>query len=250
MTIAETYRTVRAVLRSLNIYYRGSEQRRALDRHYGQFVGHGDLVFDIGAHVGDRVGAFLRLGARVVAVEPQPAMVATLRLLYGRRPQVAIEAVAVGRRSGAVEFSINMDNPTVSTASKAFVAAAAGAPGWEGQVWTKAITVPLTTLDALIARHGMPSFIKIDIEGFEAEALAGLSQPVAALSFEFTTIQRDVALACIARCGALGFRHYQAALGESQMFVFDCWQGASEIACWLANLPTEANSGDIYAIVN
>ena len=71
--------------------------------------------------------------------------------------------------------------------------AADGAPGWEGQAWTRAIRVPVTTLDALIARHGMPTFIKIDVEGFEEEALAGLARPPRALSFEFTTIQRDVA---------------------------------------------------------
>src|SRR5690349_5060195 len=108
MTVAEAYRTVRAVLRSLNIYYGGSERRRAMDRFYGQFVRRGDLIFDVGAHVGDRVAAFLRLGARVIAVEPQPAMVRTLRLLYGRRSRVAIEAVAVGRCSGAVELRLNV----------------------------------------------------------------------------------------------------------------------------------------------
>ena len=44
-----------------------------------QFVRPGDLVFDVGAHVGDRIAAFRRLGARVVAVEPQPALVRTLQ---------------------------------------------------------------------------------------------------------------------------------------------------------------------------
>jgi FkbM family methyltransferase len=218
-----------------------------MDRLYGQLVRPGDLVFDVGAHVGDRVGSFRRLGARVVAVEPQPPLVTTLRLLYGFDRKVTIEPVAIGRDSGTVTLKLNIDNPTVSTASEDFVRAADGAPGWENQVWNATIRVPLTTLDALIEQHGQPAFIKIDVEGFEAEALGGLSRPVKALSFEFTTIQRDVAFACLARCTALGYRRYKAALGESQTFVQAQWQPVEDIARWLKELPVEANSGDIYA---
>ena len=198
----ESWRTMRGVVRSLRIYYGDRERRAAMDRLYGPFVKAGDLVFDIGAHVGDRVAVFRRLGARVVAVEPQPALIRTLKLLYGRDRAVAIEPVAVGRSAGTLELKLNVDNPTVSTASEAFREAADGAPGWEGQAWTRTIRVPVTTLDALIARHGTPAFIKIDVEGSEAEALAGLTRPSPALSFEFTTIQRDVAEACIERCAS------------------------------------------------
>jgi len=240
-------RSTGGILRSLRIYYGDRRRRGAMDALYGRFVRPGDLVFDIGAHVGDRIAVFRRLGARVVAVEPQPALVRTLKLLYGRDSDVTIEATAVGREAGTVALKINPDNPTVSTASTAFIAAADGAPGWQGQAWTRSIDVPIATLDELIARHGVPAFAKIDVEGFEAEALMGLSRPLPALSFEFTTIQRDVAFACLLRCQALGSFRYNAALGESQELVHATWLSADAIGSWLATLPIEANSGDIYA---
>ena len=241
-------RAARATFRSLRIYYADKGRTAAMDRLYGGFVRPGDLVFDVGAHVGDRVASFRRLGARVVAVEPQPAMVRALRLLYGLSESIAVEAVAVGREPGRARMLINADNPTVSSVSPAFVEAARDAPGWETQRWNETIDIDVTTLDELIARHGIPAFIKLDVEGFEAEALCGLSHPVHALSFEFTTIQRNVALACIERCVAMGYTRFNAALGESQALVGE-WIDAGDVTRWLIELPQSANSGDIYAVV-
>src|SRR5262249_56189247 len=130
------------------------------------------------------------VGAGGVAVEPQPVLVKTLNLLYGRDRAVAIEPVAIGRSAGMLEFSLNVDNPTVSTASDAFRKAADGAPGWEGQAWSRTIDVPVMTLDMLVARHGAAAFIKIDVEGSESEALAGLTCPSPPLSLDFPPILR------------------------------------------------------------
>jgi FkbM family methyltransferase len=246
--MSDDERTRRGIERSLRIYYDDQRDTAAMDALYGRFVKAGVLVFDIGSHVGDRIAAFRRLGARVIACEPNPSLVPTLRRLYGHDNMVMLEPVAVGAAAGEIDMRINTDNPTVSTASTDFVQASQGATGWEGQHWDKRIKVPITTLDALIARHGMPAFMKIDVEGFEAEALAGLTQPVAALSFEFTTIQRDVARACVARCEKLGYVRYNAALGESQTMVHDDWQDAEAIMRWLDGLPMSANSGDVYAV--
>jgi len=243
----QALRTARGVWRSLRIYYGGRERRAAMDRLHAQFVKDGDLAFDIGAHVGDRVASFRRLGARVIAVEPQPALVATLRLIHGLERDVRIEAAAVGAESGRLDLRINIDNPTISTASADFVNAARDADGWQGQHWERTIGVPVTTLDALIGKYGRPSFIKIDVEGFEEEVLRGLSAAVPALSFEFTTIQRDVARRCIARCVELGYAQFNAALGESQRFIAAEWRSAESLRAWLDALPHEANSGDIYA---
>jgi FkbM family methyltransferase len=241
------FRTAYGVLRSLRIYYGDRKRAAAMDRLYSRFVQRGDLAFDIGSHVGDRIAAFRRLGARVVAAEPQPALVKVLRWMYRRDRDVTIEPVAAGPSQGTNALRINVANPTVSTLSDDFVNAARDADGWKEQAWTKTLPVKVTTLDALIARHGVPVFIKIDVEGFEADVLAGLTQPIKALSFEFTTILRDVAAACIARCVALGLTRFNAALGESQVMAHDDWVDAEAIGRWLAELPYAANSGDIYA---
>ena len=101
----------------------------------------------------------------------------------------------------------------------------------------------------MIAQYGTPAFTKIDVEGFEHTVLAGLSQPLPVLSFEFTTIQRDVALACLDRLASLGAYGFDVALGESQALTFGHWQSATDMAAHLAGLPHEANSGDVYCVL-
>jgi FkbM family methyltransferase len=238
------------VARSLWIYHlRDRPRHAAMDALYARFVRPGELVFDVGSHVGDRVASFRRLGARVVAIEPQPALHRVLRALFGRSREVTIEPVAVGDSVGTLELHLNLPNPTVATGSPDFIASASDAPGWHGQRWSRRVTVTLTTLDALVARHGAPAFVKVDVEGLEDRVLAGLTRPVPALSFEFTTIQPEVALAALRRCAALGPYRFDAALGESQRLVHGRWLEADEMADWLASLPVEANSGDVYAVL-
>ncbi|TGD97402.1 FkbM family methyltransferase [Methylobacterium nonmethylotrophicum] len=241
--------TAAAIGRSLRIYRGAGAPHAAMDALYRRFVRPGDLVFDVGAHVGDRVAAFRRLGARVVALEPQPGPARALRLLHGRDHDVILVAAAVSDAPGEVVFHLNSANPTVSSASADFVAGAAGAPGWEGQVWDRRITVPATNLDRLVAEHGRPAFVKIDVEGFEERVLAGLSAPLPALSFEFTTIARDVALRCLDRLAGLGPYGFDVALGESQRLTFGRFVGRAEMADFVMGLPVAANSGDVYAVL-
>ena len=239
--------TARGIGRSLRLYHGNRARVARMERLAAAFVEPGDLVIDLGAHVGDRVGAFRRLGARVVAVEPQPGALRVLRLIHGRDPGVTLVPAAAGAREGRARLRLNTDNPTVSTLSDAFVEAARGAPGWRSERWQGEVEVPVVTLDGLIAEHGRPAFAKIDVEGFEAEVLAGLGTPLPALSFEFTTLQRGVALDGLARLATLGPHVFNLSLGETHRLAWGGWVTAEEVARALLDLPDEANSGDVYA---
>jgi FkbM family methyltransferase len=238
-----------ALERSLAVYYGDAARDAAMDALYARFVRRGGLAFDIGAHVGDRTASFRRLGARVVALEPQPLCALAIRAIHGGDTEVTLVQAACGAGEGIIKLHVNSANPTVTTASTDFVRAADGAGGWEGQVWDETVDVAVTSLDALAAAHGRPDFIKIDVEGFEDQVLAGLSTPVPALSFEFTTIQRDIAFRCLDRLEGLGYRRFNVALGESQKLTFEIEVSAKVMRAHLAALPHEVNSGDIYALM-
>lgn len=247
MTSLRTKAHLSAIHRSFDVYYRDTERTARMDRLHAQFVPKGGLAFDIGAHVGDRTGSFLRLGARAVAAEPQPHVFRALRLLYSQCDRAHLHQTAVGAQTGTLALHVNTDNPTITTASPDLIAAAQSAPQWQGQVWDSKIEVPVTTLDTLIAQHGLPDFVKIDVEGYELEVLRGLTKPPATLSFEFTTIQKGVALDCLTQLSGLGAYTFNASLGEDHAFINAVWTDAQTLQAQIKRLSAKANSGDVFA---
>lgn len=233
--------------RSLDVYYRDAARTGRMDQLNAQFVSKGALAFDLGAHVGDRTASFLRLGASVVALEPQPRVFRALRLIHGRNPRAVLLSQAVGAEPGHVDIYVNSKNPTVSTASSDLIDAAKPSPEWAGQIWDTHIKARITTLDHLIATYGRPDFVKIDVEGYELSVLSGLSTPVPALSFEITTIQRDLASACIDRLQSIGSFEFNLSLGEDHALRHAEWMTADQMRAEIVTLPDRANSGDIYA---
>ena len=171
--------------RSVAIYHLIPRRQRRLRSLYSQWLEPGDLVFDIGAHVGNRTRAFAALGCRVVAVEPQPHVAALLRTLAGRIPDVTVVEAAVADRPGRVRLAVSDRTPTVSTITDAWREARGQEAGFAGVEWNRTVEVEATTLDALIAAYGEPAFVKLDVEGGEAAALHGLTVPVKGVSFEY-----------------------------------------------------------------
>lgn len=238
---------IRGLLRSAWIYRADPRFHARARRFYAGFVGPGDLCFDIGAHMGDRVRAFRALGARVVAVEPQPDLVAVLRALHGRDSGVMVLPLAVGAEPGTAQLRINRRNPTLSTLSPDWIAAIGRDPAFPARGWDEVLPVPVTTLDALVAEHGVPAFCKIDVEGFEEAVLAGLSRPLPRLSFEYVAAAGGMAVACVDRLHALGAYAFNLSPGESKRLLFPEWVGRDALVDWLGRLRAGDGSGDVYA---
>ncbi|MEO8467646.1 MAG: FkbM family methyltransferase [Gammaproteobacteria bacterium] len=236
------------VARSVAMYYGIPLRARRLRRFYSQFVTRGSLCFDVGAHAGNRVRCWRQLGAQVVAIEPQPDFVRLLNLLYGRDRHVTVVPIALGREPGHAEIYVSERTPTVTTLSREWVEGVSRDPRFAGVAWSPGKRVELRTIEQLIESFGVPEFVKIDVEGFEAEVLAGLKTPVRGLSFEYLPAARGVAFECIDRLAELGRYRYNWSPGESHRLTEPHWLDSARMRAWLAEQPLDAPSGDVYAV--
>ncbi|GAB4380166.1 MAG: hypothetical protein Kow0075_11310 [Salibacteraceae bacterium] len=194
--------TVKNWLLDKGLYYRWADRRfyshpahqKQLE-FYVQFVGKGQTVFDIGANIGQRSKIFADLGAVVHAFEPQPYCIRHFNSRLGHRKNVHLHPEAVSDKNGTAQLLLSSSH-TLATLSREY-ATGIGKRIFKNEEWNRHIEVPTTTLDLAIEKFGMPSLVKIDVEGHEYSVLRGLSNPVRVITFEFIPGQADKTIGCV-----------------------------------------------------
>ena len=112
---------------------------------YSQFITKGDLVFDIGANTGNRSKVFLKMGAHVVAVEPQEYCVNVLSRSFAGNPEFKFINEGLSKSDGEKELFISPEN-TVSSMSQDWIDSVTKTDKFPGVVWDESIKVKTRTL--------------------------------------------------------------------------------------------------------
>jgi FkbM family methyltransferase len=188
------------------------------------------------------------LGAVVVAVEPQTACAKFLLSVFRDKASVHLVRKALGASVGQAEMLISNAH-AISSLSPDWVRTVTESGRFGECEWSRKETVSIDTLDNLIAQFGRPTFIKIDVEGFEEQVVSGLSTPVGTLSMEFTPEFIESALKCVAHLCRIGNVRFQISLGESMKFALPAWVAADEISGILSDF-SSPEFGDLYARFN
>ena len=190
-------------------------------KFYSSFIKKGDLCFDVGSNLGNRIDPLLQIEAKVLAVEPQKSCYEFLNNKYGDR--IILVTKGLSDKEEVKKFYIS-NVSTNSSFSEEWINAVK-AERFKEYRWDDVAEIEMTTLDKLILEYGVPVFIKIDVEGYELEVLKGLSIPINLISFEYTTPEQTAkAIDCITQIQKANKNiECNYSIGDSMEFELKSW---------------------------
>lgn len=212
---------------------------------YSTFLRPDDLVFDVGANIGNRVESFLEIGCDVIAVEPQQECINILNAKFGSRIKIIEKGLGAKEEEKTLYIA---DVNTISSFSEEWINSVKESR-FNKNTWSEQRKIQLTTLDKLIMQFGVPVFCKIDVEGYELEVLKGLTKSIPQISLEYTVPeQTDNLIKCLTYCNDLSPDYrYNYSIKEDMAFQLENFLSFNEFIDHITEKKfVDTAFGDIY----
>jgi len=178
-----------------------------------KILNNNDIIFDIGAHNGEKSIKLVNFFSKIVLVEPQPNCIEILKTKFSKLENAIIVQAGCSSKEEILDLKINSSNPLISTFSEHW-----DKGRFKNSKWDKSLKIKTITLDKLISKYGHPSYIKIDVEGFEYKVVKGLSKKTGIISFEFTSEFFQESVNCLNYLEKLGYEKFNFSEGERKKF--------------------------------
>ncbi len=133
-----------------------------------------NLIFDVGLNVGQDTSFYLSQGYQVLAIEADPTLAEAVRKTFDHEIQdgrLEVLNVGIAEKDGFADFWICEDKPEFSSFYRQIAA--------RDSYSHHCIQIPVLRFASIIARYGVPHYLKIDIEGNDMSCLDGLSPSTA-----------------------------------------------------------------------
>jgi FkbM family methyltransferase len=168
--------------------------------------GDRDLVFDIGLNNGDDAAYYLDRGCLVVGVEADPRLAAQCTQRFEneiRQGRMKVINAGVLREAGEFSFYRNLSYDWWSSFQPEM--------GKRGGVWEE-LKIRGVTTQQLMAEHGKPFFMKVDIEGADLQTLHSITPETAPA---YVSLELNCADPILERLIELGYTAFKFVNGET-----------------------------------
>lgn len=148
-----------------------------------------DVIWDVGANNGDDTAYYLHRGFRVLAIEADPSMISLNEQRFATeiaQGRLTLLNIAVAAERTVAPFWICEGRPLWNSFDRAVATR-------DGRV-ARAIELEFWPLRDVIAKHGVPHYLKLSLHGDEHICLADLT-PETAPKYLSLELPRDVQLA-------------------------------------------------------
>jgi FkbM family methyltransferase len=161
------------------------------------------LIFDIGANQGNFSNKYIKK-CKIIAVEANPILSNKIKERFSNN-DIEIEQCAISNKNSEIDFYICPDDQ-MSSCNKNWLTTLR----YKNAGIKEIIKIKSITIDHLIQKYGNPFHMKIDVEGYEFEAVSGLSQKSGSIQFEYIKENfKDLTAPTILKLNELGYSKFK-----------------------------------------